>query len=276
MKSLKSRAFDVCVRVFEKSIRLLGPAAYWKIMPLLIERVDLWYPIQTSRGMLRMHCGGEIARVRAAGFHSVEPETLEWIDGFADSDTLLDIGANVGVYTLYASFVRNIHVVAVEPSPFSFVELARNILANGLSEKVVAIPAAAAERGFVADMNYASVSLKSGGSGASFDTALDNAGGDMGVAAKLQQPGFSIDEIVTWSGVRFPNHIKIDVIGNQGRILVGAKKTLADPRMKSLMVEMPLDLPDEDRLARETLAAAGFEQTVVVRHNNTFFVRRGS
>jgi len=242
-------------------------------MPLLVERVDLWYPVKTSKGTLRMHCGGEIARVRAQGFLSVEPETLKWIDGFSDDETLLDIGANVGAYTLYASFVKGVHVVAVEPSPFSFVELSRNILANGLSDKVVAIMAAAAERSFVADMNYASVSLKSGGSGASFDTALDNAGGDMGVAAKLKQPGFAIDEIVSWSGVRFPNHIKIDVIGNQGRILVGAKKTLADPRLKSLMVEMPLDLPEEDRLARDALTAAGFKQTVAVRHNNTFFVR---
>ena len=29
-----------------------------------------------------------------------EPDTLAWIDGFDDDDTLMDIGANGGMYTI--------------------------------------------------------------------------------------------------------------------------------------------------------------------------------
>lgn len=32
-----------------------------------------------------------------------EPDTIEWIDGFRLGETLWDIGANVGIYTIYAA-----------------------------------------------------------------------------------------------------------------------------------------------------------------------------
>jgi FkbM family methyltransferase len=272
--SVKSSAFDFCVRIFERSVKIFGPAAYWKVLPLLVEKVDLWYPIETRKGILKMHCGGEIARVRAQKFHTSEPETLAWIDGFSKEDVFLDIGANVGVYSLYASFVGGIKCIAIEPSPFSFVEMAHNIMANGLSDLVVAINAAVSDERVIAPMNYASVSLKSGGSGAIFETTVDNTGKNMAGAGRLQQPGFAIDDIVKWPGVPFPNHIKIDVVGNQGRILIGARETLRDSRMKSVMVELHADLPEEDHFARDALRQAGFIQAHPSHTSNVFFIRQ--
>ncbi|MBQ4415162.1 MAG: FkbM family methyltransferase, partial [Methanomicrobium sp.] len=56
--------------------------------------------------------------------------------------------------------------------------------------------------------------------------------------------GFSIDEFLRYYGLKVPNHIKIDVDGLEKDILSGAKETLRDPRLKSVLVE--IDEEDED------------------------------
>ena len=65
-----------------------------------------------------------------------EPDTLEWIDGFEAGDVLYDIGANVGAYSVYAAKRRAWRVIAVEPNPFSFHVLARNMALNGVQGAV--------------------------------------------------------------------------------------------------------------------------------------------
>lgn len=61
----------------------------------------------------------------------------------APGDTVLDLGANVGVHTL--AFARLVgpggRVVAVEGEPATYGLLSYNLIANGLSEIVTAIPA---------------------------------------------------------------------------------------------------------------------------------------
>ena len=42
-----------------------------------------------------------ICRYRADTFSTKEPETLKWIDDSEDNGVLFDIGANVGLYSLY-------------------------------------------------------------------------------------------------------------------------------------------------------------------------------
>ena len=43
-----------------------------------------------------------INRYRATTFSEKEPETLEWIDSLEKESVLWDVGANVGLYSIYA------------------------------------------------------------------------------------------------------------------------------------------------------------------------------
>ena len=65
-------------------------------------------------------------------FSEKEPETLEWIDEIPHNSILWDIGANVGLYSIYAAKRRNCQVFAFEPSVFNLELLARNIYLNNL------------------------------------------------------------------------------------------------------------------------------------------------
>jgi FkbM family methyltransferase len=53
-------------------------------------------------------------------------------------DLFVDIGANVGVYTVLAGAAIGSKAVAIEPIPATFSGLCANIRANGMSERVTA------------------------------------------------------------------------------------------------------------------------------------------
>ena len=88
----------------------------------------------------------ELNHFRVTTFATKEPETLEWIDGLPEGCVLWDIGANVGLYTVYAALRRKCHVVAFEPSVFNLELLARNLYLNKIHDKVTLLPLALSDR----------------------------------------------------------------------------------------------------------------------------------
>lgn len=60
-----------------------------------------------------------------------ELDTFDTIDQFVQGGVFVDIGAHIGVFSIYAA-PRASQVIAVEPDPVAFAELERNIAANFL------------------------------------------------------------------------------------------------------------------------------------------------
>ena len=117
------------------------PTAEQKALNLTIEEYEKIQPIVTVR-----HEGGDIvfftpsstAVWRAHTLASKEPETLEWIASFQPGDVLVDVGANVGTYSIWAAKTRSVRVFAFEPESQNYALLNRNIFLNNLSENVTA------------------------------------------------------------------------------------------------------------------------------------------
>ena len=86
--------------------------------------------IRLSEGALRFHCNNTATHMRAETLFTKEPETLAWIDTIPHGSVLWDIGANIGIYSLYAAKTRNCTVYAFEPSIFNLEVLGRNIFIN--------------------------------------------------------------------------------------------------------------------------------------------------
>jgi hypothetical protein len=57
----------------------------------------------------------------------------------------------------------------------------------------------------------------------------------------------------------FPNHIKIDVDGIEGKIIKGAEKTLSDKRVKSILVELDNSREDYCTEVMEAIEKAGMK-----------------
>src|SRR5207247_11216921 len=126
------------------------------------------------------------------------------------------IGANVGVYSLYAG-LRKLKVLAFEPSAPNYYVLNRNIEINGLDERVSAYCIAFNDRTRIDSFYMANTEL--GGALNSFGDQVDWQGNPLRSAMKQAMLGFTIDDFIHRFQVDFPNHIKIDVDGIENRII---------------------------------------------------------
>jgi FkbM family methyltransferase len=79
---------------------------------------------------------------RARTLETKEPETLAWIPGFDSSAILVDIGANVGMYTIWAPVMAGVRVFAFEPEALNYAVLNQNIELNDLHDRGTAYCAA--------------------------------------------------------------------------------------------------------------------------------------
>lgn len=210
----------------------------------------------------------EIEKFRARTYATKEPETLDWIERFFNpGEVMYDIGANIGLYSLFAAkhLRGQCKVYAFEPEALNHAQLSKNIYLNGLSGVVLPCCLAVTDklcfdrfylhpRNFV---NMAAGHLVSGSALHSFGSTEDYSGASFQPFHKQGAVGVSLDHLWQKWDLDFPNHIKIDVDGLEEKIFAGAKHTLADPRLKSVLVEVSAAKGASDPILKR-LTQAGF------------------
>ncbi len=185
---------------------------------------------------------GTIPKLRGQSMLTKEPDTIAWINQFDNGDVFWDIGANVGVFTLYAAIRRFAHVLAFEPAASNYMVLNKNIEGNNLSSRVSAYCFAFNDVDLLSELNMQDTDF--GASLSGFATQIDFKGDKFSPMFRQGMIGFSIDNFISKFLPKFPNHIKIDVDGIELKIIQGAQEVLRDKRLKSLSVELNLDLPN--------------------------------
>jgi len=202
---------------------------------------------------IKLSVPNKINRFRAASFSYKEPETLKWIDSLPVGSTLWDIGANVGLYSIYAAKKRNCTVFAFEPSVFNLELLARNIFINGLQNKISILPLPLAQK---TGLNHLHMSTTDwGGALSSFGAAYGWNGKAMEIAFNFQTFGVNLDEASETLHLPSPNFIKMDVDGIEHLILQGGEKALS--QISGILVEINDDFEEQKKISEETLKKAG-------------------
>ena len=139
---------------------------------------------------------------------------MMWRRFLKPGDLFLDIGANIGSYTIWAAEC-GAEVISLEPAEDTFTLLAENILLNHY--QVFAMQAAAgAECGFAAFTNGRDCVNK-------FDPA--------GV---VQIRVVALDSVI---GDRVVAGMKVDVEGFEINVLLGCSRALAEQRIKLIQLE---------------------------------------
>ena len=177
---------------------------------------------------------------RVDTYFSKEPETLEWIDSFQEKDNLIfwDIGANIGLYSIYNSLKHpKSTTIAFEPSSSNLRVLTRNISINNLEKniKVVSIPLTNKEHIF---QEMKEGQFIEGGALNSFGERFDFEGKEFIPNMKYNLLGTTINYFLENSILDIPDYIKIDVDGIEHLILEGGDKFLNDKKVKSLLIEV--------------------------------------
>lgn len=172
----------------------------------------------------RMLVSNEWERQRIATLHEKEPETLRWIaEHFRPGDTLFDVGANVGIFAIFAAALNpEGTVVAVEPMAASFQRLCENAQVNGL-RNLRPYCAAAGARDGIAAMSLTSLEA------ASSMHSVDDAGIFAEPVVLQTAVGMvMLDSLAAHAGM--PSLLKIDVDGGEDGVLAGAERVLRHVR----------------------------------------------
>ncbi|NQW09995.1 MAG: FkbM family methyltransferase [Alphaproteobacteria bacterium] len=219
---------------------------------------------------------------RALSYFTKEPETIAWIGEIPEGGVLFDVGANIGLYTLWASLTRRAQVFAFEPESSSFAVLNANLRANELTQRCRAFCVGISDR-----IGFGTINLARAAPGAS--------GHQVNVVTRGVRPAdnavpqgvstTTLDHLVYEARFPCPSHIKIDVDGIEHAIIAGGDRLLRDPRLKSVLIEIAVKIPEHravvdllvDRygFTKDTeLEAQVYAKTTGVAHNGNIIFRR--
>ena len=236
------------------------------------------YRLRTPAGSLTFRCGSAEAVKAAARFVYDEPETVWWVDHLVrPGDCVWDVGANVGLYALYAALRVGAGgaVIAFEPAADNYAALCRNVTLNPMPASVQCYCAALANDTCAATLHL--TSQDAGRAAHVFGRQEDAASRE--VRPHTQSAlGFSADDFLERFGVRAPDHVKIDVDSIEELILRGGRRAFAGAR--SIIVELNTGDGTEARKTalRAAVEALGFvEQDAIAARfadrRNRIFVR---
>ncbi|HEY0221117.1 MAG TPA: FkbM family methyltransferase [Candidatus Paceibacterota bacterium] len=181
----------------------------------------------------------ELRRVRS--YEKKEPNTIKWLkDSIKSGDILYDIGANIGLYSIFpAIFEPKCKVFSFEPESLNFAKLNKNIFLNKLSSRVKAYPIAFTDS--IKLDNFFINKFSVGNALHSFGRNINNMGKEFKPEHIQGVMGLTLDYLVFDLGLEFPNYIKIDVDGIEKDIVSGGKKVFSDPRVNGVLVEISKD-----------------------------------
>ena len=258
MKSTLKRFIVCAVRCM---VHLFGQAWGRRVRNILreaisVDGIDATVEIvEVARGSMRFYCLGDLAKWRTDTLLTKEPETIEWIDGFDAEDVFFDVGANVGIYSVYAAVIRGCRVFAFEPGAANYFLLNRNIQENAAEDRIQGYCLALNDCDMLDQLHMRDTGFAH--SMASFATPVGSDGNTFTATFKQGAVGLSLDSFIHKFGASFPTYLKIDVDGIEERIINGAAATLADPRLKSVLVELDTALETETNRIIGKLETAG-------------------
>lgn len=183
-----------------------------------------------------------------------EPWTVSWIERHVGpGDVLFDVGANVGPYALVAATAgEGRRVVALEPSAITFATLCANAVLNDVGDVLIALQIALGE-----ETTLTTLALRDLASGSAFHVLGGGSVRHPPFEPMWSQPvlSFRLDDLLAQFALPFPSHLKIDVDGHELAVLLGAPRTLDDPRVRTVLIEIEESNADE---VTETLTGHGF------------------
>ena len=266
------------------------PTTNWVVKTIKFADGELRYAeVPIAGKTLRYVVDTGVTQWRVQTLFEKEPMTIEWLHSFRPGEVLLDVGANVGMYSCYAAMVPGAKVFSFEPESQNYAALNRNIFINEAFKEIVAWCAALADKNSVSHLL-----LNNFGTGMSHH--------DYGVTSRPRSSepmrqgavGFSLDQLLADGVIPPPDHIKIDVDGHEHLVVKGMRKFLEGDHLKTILVECDPRWPhvletvdmmlgmgyvynvDEFRLTRDGLLDADFVEEAFRKKqfgNNIVFSR---
>ena len=155
---------------------------------------------------------------------SKEPETIKWLNGFEKNSVFFDIGANIGIYSLYSAIKNENKVYAFEPHSANYKNLLDSINLNKLNN-CQAFCFAVSNK-----ISLSHIGVKNMHEGVA-DNVVGSKGDYYHGCVEIH-----LDYLVGKKVLPQPDYIKIDVEGFEYRVYKGAMSTIQ--QAKSVLIEV--------------------------------------
>ena len=198
-----------------------------------------------------------VCKWRVKTLFEKEPDTINWLRRLKPEDVLLDVGANVGMYSVFAALAQKSKVIAFEPESQNFAQLCKNIELNSLHKKIIPFCAGLSDETGLSSLHLSKFVWNGGNSCHSlkeevgFDLKPRHSDFVQGVVS------YTIDKAVQEGVIPIPQFIKIDVDGFEHKVIEGAMHTLKRAEVRSLCIEVNGNL-EEHRKMLSKLETLGF------------------
>ena len=183
----------------------------------------------------------------------------QWIDEYGGKDKIFfDVGANIGVYSLYYAFVHKAAVFSFEPSFRNLDLLVKNIRLNNLSDyiSVISNPVFNKETfdKFFQSENIAGL-------------AESTFGENNKKANHYKTLSISLNQLIKKNIIKKPNLIKIDVDGNEAEVINGATEIISSEECYSILVETR---PSTNEIIEKILKENSYEKREKMQHHYSY------
>jgi FkbM family methyltransferase len=228
---------------------------------------------------IRFHTPNIQSAARSISFGIDEPETIEWFGQATADDIIFDIGANIGLYSVYAAKRCGARVCAFEPASQNFAVLCKNVAQNEVSALVQAYPVGVSDRTGL-DTLFLDF-LVAGKSGNQVGVSRNP---DLEPVAMAYRQGIAtvaLDEAIAKGWLPQPTRLKMDVDGIEHLIIQGGERMFRDARLRTAIIEINAKLA-EHQVIPAVMAGFGFRyeeprtaqrERVGSQHYNYIFTR---
>jgi FkbM family methyltransferase len=148
-------------------------------------------------------------------------DSMFLIHNLKSKDLFIDVGANVGHYSLLAAGICKAEVVAFEPIPATFIKLQKNLKLNNLSQKIKIFNIGIGEEN--ATLNFTKTKNVMNSVALEYEKDV--------VSVKVKK----LDDILV---EKIPSFLKIDVEGYEYFVLKGASNILKSKELKYIIIEL--------------------------------------
>ncbi len=196
--------------------------------------------IQILNKKVKFFVPNQLIDWRVNTFFIKEPETLEWIDNLGKKKNFIfwDIGANIGLYSVYNSLKNpKSKTIAFEPSSSNLRVLTRNISINNLQKNINVVPIPLTNKKNIFQ-NMNEDRFVEGGALNAFGEKFNFEGKKFRPTMKYNLLGTTMNYFIENSILDIPDYIKIDVDGIEHLILEGGDKFLNKKKVKSVSIEI--------------------------------------
>lgn len=202
-----------------QKLKSLGRFIWWQVAIRTIRLPVVYSWIGSSKFIVSRGDTGLTGNIYCS---LLEYEDMSYLlDNLKSDDLFVDIGANLGAYTILASKVIGARTISIEPIPSTFSRLRQNIYINEIDDKV--------ELHNVGLADKTGVLRFSDSQDTENRVLLDN------IESSVEVNVSTLDEVLRG---REPSMMKIDVEGYELPVLKGAKNLLKNKFLRIIILEL--------------------------------------